>query len=35
VELLAGQEVVVPVGCGEVFVESEAGAAFVRCLAPV
>src|SRR5580704_1972585 len=26
VELLAGQAVVVPVGCGEVFVESEAGA---------
>jgi mannose-6-phosphate isomerase len=35
VELLAGQAVVVPVGCGEVYVESEAGASFVRCLAPV
>ena len=35
VELLAGQAVVVPVGCGEVFVESEAGAAFVRCVSPV
>ena len=35
VELLAGQAVVVPVGCGEVYVESEAGASFVRCVAPV
>jgi mannose-6-phosphate isomerase len=35
VELLAGQAVVVPAGCGEVYVESEAGASFVRCLAPV
>ena len=35
VELLAGQAVVVPVNCGEVYVESEAGASFVRCVAPV
>jgi mannose-6-phosphate isomerase len=35
VELLAGQAVVIPVGCGEVFVESEKGASFVRCVSPV
>ena len=34
VELLAGQAVVVPAGLGEVIVEAEDGAAFLRCVAP-
>ena len=34
VELEPGKAVVVPAGTGEVVVESEAGAAFVRCVAP-
>jgi mannose-6-phosphate isomerase len=34
VELLPGQAVVVPVGCGEVILEAEHGASFVRCTAP-
>jgi mannose-6-phosphate isomerase len=35
VELLAGQAVVIPVGCGEVVVEAERGAVFIRCILPV
>jgi mannose-6-phosphate isomerase len=34
VELVAGQAVVVPVGCDPVTVSSEAGASFVKCWAP-
>ncbi len=34
VELVPGQAVVVPVGMGEVIVEAERGASFVRCMAP-
>jgi mannose-6-phosphate isomerase len=34
VELLPGQAVVVPAGSGEVIVEAERGASFVRCVAP-
>ncbi|WP_213806984.1 type I phosphomannose isomerase catalytic subunit [Granulicella sp. dw_53] len=34
VELLPGQAVVIPFGVGEVIVESEHGASFVRCVAP-
>ena len=34
VELLPGQAVVVPAGCGEVIVEAEREASFVRCVAP-
>ena len=34
VELLPGQAVVVPEGFGEVMVEAERGASFVRCVAP-
>ncbi len=35
VELLPGQAVVVPVGCGEVILEAEHGASFLRCAAPL
>jgi mannose-6-phosphate isomerase len=34
VEVLRGQAVVVPAGCGSVVLRSEAGASFVRCFAP-
>jgi mannose-6-phosphate isomerase len=34
VEVLRGQAVVVPAGCGAVVVRSQAGASFVRCWAP-
>ena len=34
VELVPGQAVVVPAGSGEVIVEAERGASFVRCMAP-
>ena len=34
VELVPGQAVVVPAGSGEVIVEAERGASFVRCVAP-
>jgi len=33
-ELEAGKAVVVPAGTGEVVVEAEEGASFVRCVAP-
>ncbi len=35
VELVPGQAVVIPEGFGEVIVEAEQGASFVRCFAPV
>jgi mannose-6-phosphate isomerase len=35
VELLPGQAVVLPVGCGEVILEAESGASFLHCAAPV
>jgi mannose-6-phosphate isomerase len=35
VELVPGQAVVVPAGSGEVIVEAERGASFVRCMASV
>lgn len=35
VELLPGQAVVIPVGCGEVILEAEQRASFVRCMAPL
>jgi mannose-6-phosphate isomerase len=35
VELEPGKAVVIPAGTGEVIVEAEQGARFVRCVAPV
>jgi mannose-6-phosphate isomerase len=35
VELEPGKAVVIPQGVGEVIVEAEEGASFVRCVAPV